>query len=269
MEHLLQFYIDQNIDFVFSNTAKDYFKKSEADDVKSSVEIEKDKEIGRKNTIEKKFQILQSEKAISIEKAVNEAEKIAKNSNTLSELQKAVEGFDGCLLKAHCKHTILGYGNENPQVLFVLDALSKEEEKTGKALVGNTSEMLKKLAKFVSYSFDKNAYVSFAVPWWPLGDRAPTKEDVTMCLPFLKKQIELIKPKAIVFLGSNIAQAVMGTKQNLMNLRNKVHKYKNGNAEVDCFVSFAPSYLIKNPLAKKLAMEDFVKIEEIFKKATL
>jgi len=98
------------------------------------------------------------------------------------------------------------------------------------------------------------------VPWRPPGNRTPTPQESQICLPFLKRQIELADPDVLLCLGGPSAAALLGMTDGIRKFRGRWRVYHTGTREVRAIATFHPSYLLRSPLEKRFAWRDFLAV---------
>ena len=192
--------------------------------------------------------------------AVKVARDICEKVSSLEELEKAVENFDGCALKLTASKTVFGEGNSEAKLMLIGEAPGADEDRTGLPFAGLGRELLDKMMKIVG--LEKNTYyMSNLLPWRPPGNRTPLASEIAVCIPFLKKQIELVKPDIILVLGGGAANALLENSDPISKLRGKWHEYKSsGGKKIEVLVSFHPSYLLKNSAQKSKAWADLIRL---------
>ena len=112
---------------------------------------------------------------------------------------------------------------------------------------------------------DRNdIYITNVLPWRPPKNRTPTDEEILNFLPFLQRQIEIIKPKFIFLLGATAAKAILSTPLSLGKLRGKWHEYKSINMDtsVNVLASYHPAFLLRSPNFKKEAWSDLQMLQK-------
>ena len=107
----------------------------------------------------------------------------------------------------------------------------------------------------------ENAYIANIVPWRPPGNRTPTPQEVAICLPFIRRQIELCDPDILVCLGKPAAQALIGSSDGIRKLRGRFVAYHTASRAIRAVATFHPAYLLRQPLEKRLAWRDFLAIK--------
>ncbi len=194
------------------------------------------------------------------------ARDICTKAKTLAELKNIVENFDGCALKLTAKSTVFGSGNEKAKLMFIGEAPGADEDRCGIPFVGKCGRLLDKMLTSIGIRRD-DVYITNIVLWRPPGNRTPTDSEIAICLPFIKKQIELIKPQMIVFLGGSSANALLDNTEPISKLRGKWLEYPLSKKEfIPAMATFHPSYLLRNPSAKSKVWSDFLRIYKKLKK---
>jgi DNA polymerase len=168
------------------------------------------------------------------------------------ELRAAVAACQACSLAGTRTQTVFGVGDENAEWLFVGEAPGAEEDKRGEPFVGAAGQLLDNMLAAIRLKRGDNVYIANVLKCRPPQNRDPHGEEVVKCDPFLKRQVELIKPKLIVALGKFAAQSLLGGEQSIAALRGKLHDYHG----VPLIVTYHPAYLLRNLPDKAKAWED-------------
>ncbi len=178
---------------------------------------------------------------------------------TLVSLQKQANQCHLCELSKTRQKVVFGEGNPHADIMFVGEAPGAAEDSTGKPFVGRSGELLTKMIENVLYLSRNDVYIANIVKCRPPGNREPTPSEAYTCKPYLLKQIELIKPKIIVTLGSTAYFYLTGDETPIGKARGSVF-----NKEHYIVVpTYHPSYLLRNPSAKKEAFQDLLKIKSL------
>ena len=160
-------------------------------------------------------------------------------------------------------NTVFGYGiTNNPDIMIIGEAPGADEDKQGLPFVGVSGQLLDKIFATIGIDRNKNSYITNILKWRPPGNRTPTHEECFICMPILIRQIELINPKLIVLAGSVAAHAVLDNADGITKIRGYVFDYKCGDKIIKTIPMFHPSYLLRNPVSKKFAYIDVLKIRE-------
>ncbi len=160
-------------------------------------------------------------------------------------------------LKKTAKNMVLFDGNTKSKLMIIGEAPGKEEDSKGLPFVGRAGQLLNKMLTAIQLD-RKDVYITNAVPWRPPQNRTPTDMEILEFLPFLQRQIEIIKPNFIYLLGATAAKAILSTPLSLGKLRGNWHEYKSINMDiaVKVLVSYHPAFLLRSPNFKKEAWID-------------
>ena len=189
------------------------------------------------------------------------AHDLASKAKTLDDLQKAVEGFDGCSLKKTAMNTVFARGNPASGLMLVGEAPGADEDRQGKPFVGPAGQLLDKMLAAIDLKSEDDFYISNILPWRPPGNRNPTDAESAMCLPFIKRHIELAGPKLLVLLGGVAVKALLEETQGITRVRGKWFTYKVGKTEIPTIPIFHPAYLLRQPQLKRQAWQDLLEIK--------
>jgi uracil-DNA glycosylase len=193
--------------------------------------------------------------------SIGTAHTLAKAATTLAELKSALEGFDGCALKKTCTHTVFADGNPLSRIMFIGEAPGRDEDRQGLPFVGRAGKLLDKM--LAAINLDRTtAYITNVLNWRPPDNRDPSPEEAAMCLPFLRRHIELVNPGIIILLGAVAARHVMGFSEGIMKLRGRWLEYRVGEFMVPVLATLHPAYLLRQPAHKKLAWRDLQAVEQ-------
>ncbi len=188
---------------------------------------------------------------------------VENNSNELSEiktlkdLQYFIENYDECELLETARSTVFCDGNVDAEIMIVGEAPGNQEDIEGKPFVGKSGQLLDKILETININ-RTNCYISNIIPWRPPGNRNPTAEEISMCLPFIKKHIELVNPKILLLVGSISSKSILNKNLGITKLRGEWHIYKEGNIEVPALPIFHPAYLLRRPNNKSYVMRDIL-----------
>ncbi|HXF89889.1 MAG TPA: uracil-DNA glycosylase [Xanthobacteraceae bacterium] len=193
--------------------------------------------------------------------AVMAAREAARGAATLEELRAILDGFEGCALKHTATQLVFADGNPQAPVMFVGEAPGSEEDRQGLPFVGRSGKLLDRM--LAAIGLDRSSvYIANIVPWRPPGNRTPTPQEAAICLPFVRRQIELCDPDILVCLGGPSAQTLLGFKEGIMKSRGRWLTFHTGRRDIRAMATFHPAYLLRTPLAKRLAWRDFLAIKK-------
>ncbi len=193
--------------------------------------------------------------------AIMAAREATRTAATLDELRAIVEHFEGCALRATATQLVFARGTPQSRVMFVGEAPGYEEDKSGKPFVGRSGQLLDRMMAAIGLD-ESNAYIANIVPWRPPGNRTPTPQESAICLPFIKRQIELAGPKIVVCLGGPSAQTLLNIKEGITRSRGRWYRLQTEEREVRALATFHPAFLLRSPLQKRLAWRDFLAIKK-------
>jgi len=171
--------------------------------------------------------------------------------NTLEEIAETVAGCRRCPLYATAKNPVPGDGSPVADFMIVGEAPGANEDEQGKPFVGQAGQLLTKIIGAIDLRRE-DVFIANVLKHRPPGNRNPTPEEVTACSPYLVRQIELVRPKVILALGTFAAQTLLETKLTIGKLRSQVHRYYG----VPLIVTYHPAALLRNPAWKRPTWED-------------
>lgn len=171
---------------------------------------------------------------------------------TLEEISEAVKACKNCGLAEGRKNAVPGFGAESAFVLIVGEGPGAEEDLRGQPFVGRSGQLLDKMLEAISLSRNLNVYIANIVKCRPPGNRDPLPQESSACSKFLKAQINLIKPKAILVVGRIAAQNLLETKEGINKLRGRFFDYKG----IPLMATYHPSALLRDENLKRPAWED-------------
>ncbi len=180
--------------------------------------------------------------------------------DTLLELKKYTLSCHLCSLSKTRKNVVFGEGNPDAQIMFVGEGPGEMEDNTGRPFVGRAGQLLTKIIENVLEIKREDVYIANIVKCRPPSNRVPTEEEASLCKPYLLKQIEIIKPLIIVSLGATSYRYLTGDlKAAISRVRGEVFNF--GNAKL--IPTYHPSFLLRNPSAKKDVFLDMLKVKAI------
>jgi uracil-DNA glycosylase len=198
---------------------------------------------------------------VAPEAAVMAAREAARIAKSLDELRALLEGFEGCALRGTATQLVFADGNPQSRVMFVGEAPGRDEDITGRPFVGRSGKLLDQM--MAAIGLDRTgAYVANVVPWRPPGNRTPTPQETAICLPFIRRQIELANPDVLVCLGQPATQTLLGTKEGITRTRGRWLTFDTGSREIRALATFHPAFLLRSPLQKRFAWRDFLALKK-------
>jgi len=169
-------------------------------------------------------------------------------------------------LQKTAKNLVVYDGNLNAKVMLIGEAPGRDEDQQGIPFVGRAGQLLNKMLLAINLQRE-DVYITNVVNWRPPDNRTPNDEEILEFLPFLQRQIDIIKPKFIFLLGGVAAKAILSTPLALGKLRGKWHEYKSLNLDesIPTIASYHPAFLLRSPQYKKYSWEDLQMLQEKLK----
>jgi uracil-DNA glycosylase len=251
---LLRWYADMGVDIAVDEEPHDRFAETPA-----SVSAQAEAKIppaAPPQTIEVSRRMMR-ESAPTLPAGIIEASALnsAAAAKSLDDLRERLSRFEGCGLKATATQLVFGDGNPGADIMFIGEAPGADEDRQGVPFVGRAGQLLDKMLTSIGLDRSK-VYIANVVPWRPPGNRTPTPLETAACLPFTRRQIELVDPKILVCLGAAAAQTLLSSKDGIMRLRGRWLAYLAGDKEIRALAMLHPAYLLRQPGQKKLAWQD-------------
>jgi DNA polymerase len=188
---------------------------------------------------------------------------LAPAHDTLEKIVQDIGDCKRCRLHERRNKIVFGTGNEQAKLVFVGEGPGADEDEQGMPFVGRAGQLLTQMIEGTAKKegiplIRKDVYICNVVKCRPPENRTPFPDEMEICGQFLFRQLEAIRPTAICALGSTAAKALLGTKDGVMRLRGKWHKWR----DIPVLVTYHPSYLLRpyNQNAKREAWEDLKKV---------
>jgi DNA polymerase len=167
-------------------------------------------------------------------------------------LKARVAGCTACALHEKRSKTVFGVGDEDADWLFIGEGPGADEDAQGEPFVGQAGRLLDNMLAAIDLKRGANVYIANIVKCRPPGNRNPLPAEAAACAPYLRRQIELIRPKLIIALGKVAAVNLLGHDSSIASLRGKVHDCRG----VPLIVTYHPAYLLRTLSDKSKAWED-------------
>ncbi|WP_223477075.1 uracil-DNA glycosylase [Oricola indica] len=258
LESLLRFYAESGLDFPLSDDAPDRFEIS----TQAAEQPAPRQQTAPPPTAPARLPAMPDSDVIAL------AAKVAAGAETLDDLKKAVEAFDGCNLKLTARHTIFEGGNRDAPMMMISDAPGRDDDASGDAITGPEGQLFDRMLAAIGRSRD-DCYLGFAVPWRVPGNSAPSPLQSAICKPFVERQIELARPAFLVLLGNGAARIMLGASADILNLRGVWKAVRTaGGFEVPAIATLQPRYLLEQTAQKRYAWADLLKIRDRLETAT-
>ena len=193
------------------------------------------------------------------------SEALAAACETLDDIAAALDGFEACALRKTAIRLCLSDGNPRARVMLVGEAPGRDEDIEGKPFVGRSGQLLDRMLGAIGLSRhsaerETSVFITNTVFWRPPGNRTPTEAETALCMPFLRRMIELLDADFIVCLGGTPAQRLTGRSDGILKLRGKWHDYSVNGRNCRLLPALHPAYLLRQPNQKRLAWRDMLSL---------
>lgn len=172
-------------------------------------------------------------------------------------LREQVQQCEACGLCQGRRHAVFGMGARPARWMVVGEAPGEQEDRQGLPFVGRSGQLLDAMLSAVGMSREKDVFISNVIKCRPPGNRNPKPEEIAACSPYLRRQIELIRPERILVVGRFAAQTLLGTDATIGSLRGRLHSWTlEDGQQIPVVVSYHPAYLLRSPAEKARAWQD-------------
>ncbi|AHC73435.1 uracil-DNA glycosylase [Candidatus Endolissoclinum faulkneri L5] len=195
-----------------------------------------------------------------LKEAVQAARTAANRAGSLDALNVAVERFDYCSLKITANTTVFADGIPGAEVMIVGEAPGADEDRQGKPFVGVSGRLLDCMLASIGLSRSKSVYITNIIPWRPPGNRPPTSAEISICIPFVERHIELAAPRILMLAGGTSARALMRMQDGIASLRGNFMNWTSPNHQetIPALATYHPAYLLRTPGQKASAWNDLL-----------
>lgn len=190
---------------------------------------------------------------------------LPESANTLDELLSICLKADVLRTDLADTNLVFGTGNPNSGLMLIGEAPGYQEDKQGEPFVGKAGQLLNKILAAISFQ-RHDVYIANILKHRPPNNRDPLPEERDRSLPYLYRQIELIRPKLILCLGLVSAQTLLNTNEPMKNLRGRFHPFRDG---IELMATFHPAALLRNPALKRDTWEDVQKLRKRYDELTM
>jgi DNA polymerase len=174
------------------------------------------------------------------------------SDDTLEKIAGEVRACTSCKLCLERKNAVPGEGAQRPLVMVVGEGPGADEDKTGRPFVGSAGQLLDRMLASVNLSREKNCFIANIVKCRPPGNRDPESDESAMCIRFLERQINVLKPLLILSAGRTSASNLLQSGEGITRLRGNWKSWQG----TPLLPTFHPSYLLRDERQKAFAWED-------------
>jgi uracil-DNA glycosylase family 4 len=172
-------------------------------------------------------------------------------NTSLEALTTMIRSCPKCRLAEHRTHAVPGEGPADARLMVVGEGPGAKEDETGRPFVGRAGELLTEILAAIGMPRE-TVFICNIVKCRPPNNRKPQQDEIDACVPYLYRQIELVRPGVILAMGGTAAETLLGVKQSLGQLRNRVHEFRG----IPLVVTYHPAALLRNPHWKKPTWDD-------------
>lgn len=172
-------------------------------------------------------------------------------AGSLTDVATLIAACTKCKLCEGRTNTVPGEGSADARLVVIGEGPGRTEDETGRPFVGRAGELLTKILEAIKLPRHQ-VFICNIVKCRPPENRLPQYDEIAACLPFLYRQLELVKPKVILAMGGTAAQSLLNTKQSLGALRNQIHRFRG----IPVIVTYHPAALLRNPNWKRPTWDD-------------
>ena len=184
-----------------------------------------------------------------------------------AQLRDSVSSCRACGLCEGRQQTVFGVGHEQAHWMIIGEAPGEQEDLQGEPFVGQAGKLLDNMLRALglgrgSADAPQQVFIANTLKCRPPRNRNPEPAELAQCLPYLQRQVELVKPRIILALGRFAVQTVLQRSEAIGRLRGQVHDYQG----IPVVVSYHPAYLLRNLPDKARAWEDLCLARAVYQR---
>ena len=174
-------------------------------------------------------------------------------TSTLQDLEIQVKQCQRCSLHKTRNHVVFSRGSSKATWMLIGEAPGASEDQWGLPFVGRAGRLLDAILTACALDREQDVYITNVLKCRPPGNRNPEQAEIVSCQPYLWQQVDHVQPDVLIALGRFAAQTLLHSTESISRLRGRVHRV----AKRPLIVTFHPAYLLRNPVDKRLAWEDW------------
>lgn len=175
------------------------------------------------------------------------------------QLRARIAACTLCDLHRGRQNTVFGAGLREARLMVIGEGPGAEEDRRGEAFVGRAGKLLDEMLLAIDCSREQSVFIANIVKCRPPGNRDPRPEEVAACEPYLRRQIDLVRPRVILAVGRVAAQNLLRSDQRLGAMRGRDHEYQG----TPVIVTYHPAYLLRSPRDKGKAWQDLKRVRHL------
>ncbi|MCL5780597.1 MAG: uracil-DNA glycosylase [Firmicutes bacterium] len=183
---------------------------------------------------------------------------------SLEQLALDMQHCTRCGLAEGRNKLVFGMGNPGARLMLIGEGPGKDEDEQGLPFVGRAGQLLDRVLAAINLT-RQEVYIANIVKCRPPNNRVPSRAEAVACLPYLYRQIELIKPGIIVLLGNTALQNLIGPEARITRMRGQWLESRSG---IKIMPTYHPAAVLRDPNKRRPVWEDFQKIQEEYLRVT-
>jgi DNA polymerase len=206
--------------------------------------------------------VLQATEPDKLAEAIAIATQAAAAAQDTEALAAAVAAFEGCPLKGGARQSVFARGRPDASVMAIGEGPGGEEDLQGLPFVGRAGQLLDRM--FAAAGLSERVFITNTVFWRPPGNRTPTVDEQAVCEPFVRRAIELVRPRVLLLVGAASARFLLKRSEGVLALRGRWFDWRSpdGELEIPALPTLHPAFLLRQPAAKKKSWEDLLLLAE-------
>jgi uracil-DNA glycosylase family 4 len=197
--------------------------------------------------------------AAAVAPVASDASSDLSSADALLGLNKEILTCKNCDLHQSRTQAVCGGGSLSADILVIGEAPGEDEDRVGEPFVGATGNLLSQMLKAIGLDRDA-VFITNILKCRPSEDRDPHADEVESCLPYLQRQIQLIRPRLILAVGGVAAHNLLHVDTKVGELRGRVHLY--GEQQIPLVVTYHPAYLLRSPAQKSKSWADLLLVQD-------
>jgi DNA polymerase len=264
LAQLMHFYAESGVEWALEDEPVDRFAEFVALEARRAAPVSREPARStaaaapqRQQAVERPVPQQRQTVAVPDAEAIAEARRIANEAMTIEALAEAVSVFAGCNLRNSARTTAFMNGSPTARIAIAGGLPGADDDRDGAPFSGASGAMLARMLAGIGIPTE-DVMMFNLIPWRPPGNRAPTAHETEICRPFNARLLELLKPTAVLALGTYPAKLLSGSAEGIHALRGKRIDIEVAGAMVPMFATFHPQDIISTPLNKRLVWQDLL-----------
>ncbi len=184
-------------------------------------------------------------------------ERASRSGESLEQIHGELLNCRRCPLYERRTNIVNTEGNRNARLMFVGEAPGADEDEQARPFVGKAGQLLTKIIEAIGYKREE-VLIGNINRCRPPGNRPPTPDEVSMCKPYILREIAAVQPEVIVVLGNTAMKNLLETKEGISKIRGRFQEYKG----IKVMPTFHPAYLLRDPTKKRETWDDMKKVRD-------